>query len=334
MATAAFIAGNSVPKNAIAGEEVVVYTSVDQVFSQQVLKQFEEETSVKVKALYDVEASKTTGLVNRLIAEKNNPQADVFWNGEVARTLVLKEKGVLTPYAPSTAEILPAQFRDPEGYWSGFAARSRVLIYNTDMLSKEDLPKSILELTEPKWKGKVAIAYPLFGTTAAHVAALYSGMGKDKAEEYLSKLQKNDVMVVDGNSVVRDLVVEGRVPIGLTDTDDAASAIKAGKPVKMLFPDKEGMGTLMIPNTVAMIKGGPNPAAAKRFMDWLITNEVEKRLIEIGAAQVPVLPSGSGSVKLSDLVPEPDVKAMQVRYEDIALHLDEATRYCKELFVR
>ena len=163
--------------------EVVVYTSVDQVFSEPILNDFEKKTGIKVKAVYDVEASKTVGLVNRLIAEKGNPRCDVFWNNEIVRTIVLKEKDVLIPYTSLSAEDIPSQFRDKDDYWTGFAARARVLIYNTKMLKEPDVPKSIFELTHPGWKGKAALAYPLFGTTATHVAAMYASLGRQKTGE-------------------------------------------------------------------------------------------------------------------------------------------------------
>ena len=130
-------------------QEVVVYTSLDKVFSEPVLKAFEKETGIKVLAVYDSEATKTTGLVNRLIAEKDNPKADIFWNSETGRTIVLKKKGVLAQYVSPSAADIPGTFKDHEGYWAGFAARCRVLVYNKNMLKPEDLPKSIFELTNP-----------------------------------------------------------------------------------------------------------------------------------------------------------------------------------------
>ncbi len=103
-----------------AQTSVIVYTSHDHIYSEPALNAFEQKTGVKVKALYDVEAAKTTGIVNRLLAEKNHPRCDVFWNNEHSRTIVLKHKGLLTPYhSPSAAEI-PAQFKDADGYWAGF----------------------------------------------------------------------------------------------------------------------------------------------------------------------------------------------------------------------
>lgn len=123
------------------GKEVVIYTSVDQVFSEPVLKAFEKDTGIKVLPVYDIEAAKTTGLVNRLIAEKGAPKADVFWNGEFAQTMLLKEKGILAAYKSPAAEGIPAQYADAEGYWTGFGGRARVILANKNLLSPEQYPK-------------------------------------------------------------------------------------------------------------------------------------------------------------------------------------------------
>ena len=317
--------------NPVFAQEVVVYTSLDQVFSEPVLKAFEKQTGIRVRPVYDVEASKTTGLVNRLIAEKSRPRADVFWNSEVGRTLVLKEKGVLTPYRSPSAEDIPANFKDADGEWTGFGARARVLVYNKELLETEQLPDSIYDLTKPEWKGRFAMAYPLFGTTATHVAAWYAVLGAERAESLLRDLKANQVLIVDGNGVSRDLVVQGEVPIGFTDTDDVNVAIQSGKPVGMLFPDKGGLGTFLIPNTVALVAGGPNPDAGKRLVDFLLSREVERRLAFSDSMQIPV----RTGVERPPHIPAYDaIDAMQVDYQDIAANLQRATLFCRELFVR
>jgi iron(III) transport system substrate-binding protein len=311
--------------------EVVVYTSLDQVYSEPVLQAFEEKTGVEVKAVYDVEASKTTGLVNRLIAEKPHPRADVFWNSEVGRTLVLKEKGVLQPYKSPSAADIPAQFKDPEGYWTGFAARARVLIYNKDQLSSEEAPNSIFDLTKPEWSGKVTMAYPLFGTTATQVAAWYAVLGPVRTEAYLRALKDNDVLIANGNSMTRDLVVQGEVPIGFTDTDDVNVAIQRGAPVGMIFPDKDGLGTLLIPNTVALIRRGPNSEEARRLVDYLLSKEVEQRLAFSDSMQIPV----RDGVERPPHVPAyKDIRAMEVDYANIAKNLPRSAQFARELFRR
>lgn len=312
-------------------KEVVVYTSVDQVFSEPILDDFEKKTGIKVKAVYDVEASKTVGLVNRLIAEKENPKCDVFWNNEIVRTIVLKEKEVLVPYTSPSAEEIPSQFRDKDDYWTGFAARARVLIYNTKMLEETDVPKSIFELTDARWKGKAALAYPLFGTTATHVAALYVGLGQEKTEEYLKALKTNGVVIVDGNSTARDVVVEGRFPVAFTDTDDVNVAIQSGKPVKMVYPDSDGIGTLLIPNTVALIRDCPHPDEGKILIDYLLSREVESKLAFCESANMPI----RDGVKKPPHVPEfSSIKAMEVNYYKVAEKLDKSARFCQGLFVR
>lgn len=312
-------------------DEVVVYTSLDQVFSEPVLQAFEQESGIKVNAVYDVEASKTTGLVNRLIAEKSNPRADVFWNSEVGRTLVLKKKGVLAPYASPSAKDIPRQFKDKEGYWTGFAARARVLIYNRNLAPQDKLPKSIFDLTQPSWKGKVALAYPLFGTTATHVAAWYSVLGPARTEQYLRDLKANDVLIVSGNATARDVVAQGEVPIGFTDTDDVNVAIQSGKPVNMIFPDKDGLGTLMIPNTVALVKGAPHSEQGKALIDYLLSKKVEQRLAFSDSMQIPV----RSGVNWPDHVPPYEsIHAMEVDYQAIADYMDQAARFSRELFSR
>ncbi|MBN1152231.1 MAG: ABC transporter substrate-binding protein, partial [Dehalococcoidia bacterium] len=124
-------------------EEVVVYVSLDQPFSEPVLQAFERNTGISVKAVYDVEAAKTTGLVNRIVAEGSRPMADVFWNNEFAQTILLQARGLLEPYDSPAAADIPDRFRDPESHWSGFAARSRVIIVNTDLVAASEYPRSI-----------------------------------------------------------------------------------------------------------------------------------------------------------------------------------------------
>lgn len=219
--------------------EVIIYTSVDQIYSEPVLEKFEAETGIKVKAVYDVEAAKTTGLVNRLIAEKGNPLADVWWNGEIAQTILLKEEGILMPYTSPEADGIPSAYIDADGHWTGFGGRARVLLVNTDLVAPEDYPESIFDLAGYIENGySVGLAYPVFGTTATHVAALYVEMGPGEAEAYLANLKEAGVVVLDGNGVVRDRVVQGMLDMGLTDTDDSIGAIERGYPVEMVFLDQ------------------------------------------------------------------------------------------------
>lgn len=268
--------------------EVVVYTSVDQVFAEPVLKQFEQQTGIKVKAAYDVEASKAVGLEKRLLAERNRPQADVFWNSEHLRTLRLQAAGVLAPYHSPIAPAIPADFRDPDGHWTGFGARMRVLIVNNARVPPEQRPTRLRDLTDPRWKGQIAIAKPYFGTTSTHFAALYARWGADDYRRFLEDLHANNVALLSGNSTVRDAVERGDHAFGLTDTDDVEVALQRGAAVTLVFPDQADEGAFAIPHTVALIAGAPHPEPGKQLIDYLLGPEVARQLIASGAITAPL----------------------------------------------
>jgi len=309
--------------------EVVVYTSWDKPHSQLILDEFEKSSGIKVKAVYDTEASKTAGLVNRLIAERKNPVADVFWNSEIVRTLVLKERGVLAAYKPPAWDKTPESFRNKEGYWTGFGGRSRVLLYNTDLI--EEPPIRLADLANPEWRGKFAMANPLFGTTATEVSTWYSEWGSEKAEAFLQSLIANDVLITTGNATAKDMVAVGEVPICLTDTDDALGAISNGKPVAIVFLDQGYDGALLIPSTVCLIKGARHEAEAKELIDYLTSPEVEAMLAKSRAGQIPL--------KKEVSVPEPISDWMQMDFRSVdfeAAHaeLDPAMQFVREVFLR
>lgn len=165
---------------------VTVYVSTDRVFSEPVLREYEQRSGVRVNAVYDTEETKSTGLANRLLAEQNRPRADVFWSNEPVRTLVLKSRGVLAPYRSPSAQGIPDALVDPESYWTGFSARMRVIVYNTTLVEPDGAPQSIFDLADPTWKGQVAMADPRFGSTSFHVAALYTRVGNAKMDDFFA----------------------------------------------------------------------------------------------------------------------------------------------------
>jgi iron(III) transport system substrate-binding protein len=325
-----FLIGQGTPANT---RTVVVYTSVDQVYSEQVFKNFENATGIKVLPVYDVEATKTTGLVNRLIAEKGRPQADVFWSGEFGQTILLKNESVLAPYASPSAADIPQQFRDPGNYWTGFGGRARVFIVNTDKLTPQQYPSSVNDLIDPRYMGSsVGIAYPMFGTTATHAAALYTFLGRDAGKAFFTTISSRQVRVVDGNSVVRDLVADGQLAFGLTDTDDACGAVEKGSHVAIIVPDQKPgqMGALVIPNTVAQIAGAPHPAEAKAFIDYVLDRKIEDAMVASGWIQIPSrdVPTRTSCMNITG------IRAMNVSYQDVYTGIPATQKDLIEIFIR
>lgn len=313
--------------------EVVVYTALDELYSEPILKRFEKESGIVVRPRYDTEATKTTGLFNRLVAEQRRPRCDVFWNNEVLRTVALKRKGLLQSYVSPAARDIPDAFKDREGYWTGFAARARVIVYNTNLLSSATAPHSIFDLTDGRWRGRATMAYPLFGTTASHAAALFAYLGDAKTRAYFQALLDNRVQVLDGNAQVVKTVARGELAAGLTDTDDVYAAQLDGKPVAFLLPDQRAgeIGALLIPNTLALVRHCPNPDAGKKLIDFLLDPKVENELAVSRSAQIPVRANGTLSKTGISLSKS---RWMPFDYEKAAATMEASSRYLQDRFAR
>ncbi len=296
---------------------VVVYVSEDQVFSEPILRDFEKETGIRVRAVYDTEEAKSTGVVNRLIAEKENPQADVYWANEPIRAEVLKHKGIAAPYVSGNARGIPSVFKDPDGYWTGFSARARVFVVNKEV---EDPPRGVLAYTDPRWRGRAVIANPLFGTTTAEIAALFTIWGKDRAEAFMTAMKRNVVAVSTDNGESADFVASGRYDFSLVDSDDAVNRMRRGEPVVMVYPDQgnDGLGCFIVPNAAVLIKGAPHPEAARRLIDYLLSGETERKLAFADCAQIPLHP---GVPLPSEMKTLDEIKVMPVDYARVAAEM-------------
>jgi len=285
--------------------EVVLYVSLDESYSRPLMDRFTRQTGIRVLFTTDSEANKTTGLVQRIISEKARPRGDVYWNNEIVQTIHLKRSGLLEPFNVESARDIPADWKDPDGYWVGFAARARVIIYNTKLVTGSP-PDSIRSFLDPAWKGKAGLARPLNGTTATHSAVLWSTWGPEKTKQLFDGIFANSLRLCAGNAHVMREVSSGNIPWGFTDTDDFHVALLDKKPVDLVFPDGGGDGTLLIPNTVCRIKGGPNPENALKLINFILSREVEATLAKGRSAQIPVrsdIPGPKGLKGLDGLRP-------------------------------
>lgn len=314
-----------------SGPRVVAYVSLDSIYSGSILDRYSRASGVRMIPRFDAEFDKTTGLMNRILAMRQDPEADLFWNNEVMRSIVLKRKGCLARYVPPTAADIPAAFKDPDGYWTGFAARARVILVNTDLVAAAAEPTSIFDFLKPEWKRRFAVARPLFGTSSTHAAAMFAVLGPAKAKALMQGWLANGCRVQPGNAQCRNLVRDGHIAACLTDTDDANGAIAAGAPVRMIYPDQgEGqLGTLVIPNTVVLIRNGPNPEQAKRLIDHICSREVEAWLARSAGAQMPLRAGIRPHSRQFDFT---RIKAMAVDWERVADQLEAANAFVQEAF--
>jgi iron(III) transport system substrate-binding protein len=306
---------------------VVVYCAHDQEFAEDILNAFTKQSGIAVIPKWDNEAQKSIGLYQDLIREASQPRCDVHWNNEILATIRLQQKGILQPYASPSATPFPDVYKAKDQTWTAFAARARVVLVNTDKVKKEDFPKSLFDLTEARFKGQVAMAKPLFGTTASQAACLFQAWGSDKASDFYRKLNANEVQIVAGNKQSAVAVGQGQYIVGMTDTDDAIAEIEAGRPVAMLFLDE----TLFIPNTVAIIKGCPNPEGAKKLIDYLLSSEIEMKLAKSASRQIPLNPQ----VKLDSIkhIQTPEmVRALSVDFTKAAANWTESQDFLVKEF--
>lgn len=269
---------------------VRVYCSVDEVFAREVLAQFEKESEIAVETVFDSEAGKTTGLVNRIIEESRagRVRADVFWSSELFNTIRLARMGLLARYDSPAASDIPKRFRDAGRRWTSVAVRGRVIAYDPLRTQRENVPKKWADLAKPEVASRTALANPLFGTTRGHVAAMFALWGNDEGASFLSHLSENGVTIADGNSSAVRAVITGRVELAATDTDDVWVAQRAGYSIDLVYPDMGDGGTLWIPCSVALVEGGAEDDAAKRLVDYLVSARVEKMLAESDSRNIPV----------------------------------------------
>lgn len=330
LAAAVLLVPSACRKRAETGaDRLIVYCSVDEPFALEVLDRFTKDTGILVDPIFDTEAGKTTGLVNRIVAEAESgrTRADVFWSGEVFNTILLARRGLLETYDSPAAADLPAKFRDSEHRWTGTAVRARVLSLAADR-SVESAPKTWHEIAAEEFAPRVALANPLFGTTRGHVAAMFALWGSDRARAFLTNLRERGALVLDSNSATVRAVLAGRADFAATDTDDVWMAQKSGARLGVVYPDLGDGGTLLIPCTVAILRAGPHRDAARRLVDFLVSAEVERLLAESDSRNIPVRESLRTSLGIS--MPP----ASRVSFDAVADAMDEAEKAVREILLR
>lgn len=313
--------------------EVVVYSALDREFAAPILSAFHRASDNQITPVpkYDVESTKTIGLVNRIIAEAEAPVCDVFWNNEILHTVRLQKKGLLQAHKWPVGSSWPPAMQASDNTWCGFAARGRVLLVNTKLLpDAEQWPQTVEELADPRWRDQCAIARPLFGTTATHAAVLDVAMGEQAAEAFFRKVADNAI-VLSGNKQVALAVASGQVAWGLTDTDDAIIEKDDEMPVAIVFPDQSPgqPGCLRIPNTIAILKNAPHPEAAKQLADYLMSAKTEDRLAMGISSQIPV--SQEATVR-PHVLPETPVRWMDVDFEAAADRWEQLAPKLEQIF--
>ncbi len=288
-----------------ASDRLVIYSGRKEKAFKPVVEAFTKQTGIQV----DLKGGKTSGLANEIRMEKANPRGDLFISTEGGIMEVLAGEGLLAPYLSPVTKAVPEVFKSTTGTWTGISGRARIILYNKNLVAEKDIPRSVLELTDPKWKGKLAIAGTRERTTLAWVSALVAVKGEAFTRDYIKGLLANGLKILADNTEIWQGVGRGEFAVGLTNSPNYYLAKKMGLPVGVVYPDQgpQGFGTPINANAVAIIKGAKNPDAARKFIDFLLSLDGQHILVTADY-EIPLLPEGdSGEVLPARSIKQPPV---------------------------
>lgn len=287
-----------------AATELTVYTAFETEQLNGLKNGFEKKNpDIKIKWVRD-----STGVITaKLLAEKNNPKADVIWGVAATSLMVLDNQNMLAGYAPKGLEKLDSKFRDPREipHWIGLDASLGTLCYNTIEGQKANVPepKSWSDLTNPVYKGKIVMPNPASsGTGFLNVAGWLQSMGEQQGWGYMDKLHANIERYTHSGSAPCKLVASGEAVVGISFDFPSVKLQKSGAPVNVIFPS-DGSGWDM--EAAAIIKHTPNMAAAEKLLDFAATEDAN-RLYNQSFAVLAI----PGIAKIPDIYPKDLSKQM------------------------
>ncbi|MEW6582701.1 MAG: extracellular solute-binding protein [Actinomycetota bacterium] len=285
--------------------DLVVYTGRKEALIAPALRAFEAETGIKVK----VKSGSNGALAQAILAERGQPQASVFISQDAPTCELLRREGALAPSSIPALNVIPGRFRAVDGSWVGISGRVRVLMYNKNLVRKDQLPQSVLDLTRPEWRGKVAMASSKEASVASWAGALVLQLGKERATAYLTKLKANGLTVLPGHTDVRKAVGRGEFAIGLVNHYYYHLESADGSPVGVVYPDqqrlqrvkvkvrgsdgavrtvirgklvpKSPLGVLFNAATLCLVKDGPAPASARAFVEYMTSARAQVNFSEL-----------------------------------------------------
>src|SRR5213594_2108798 len=301
-----------------AADRLVIYSGRKEKAIKPVVDAFTKQTGIQV----DLKVGKPSGLANEIRMEKTRPRGDLYISTESGIVEILTKEGLLDPYQSAATKAVPADFRSAAGTWTGISGRARIMLYNKNLVLENDVPKSIFELSNPRWKGKLAIAGTRERTTLAWATALVALKGETFTRDFLKGLHANDLKILTDNTEVWQGVGRGEFAIGLTNSPNYYLARQNNLPVGVVYPDQEtgGFGTPVNPNAVAVIKGTANPEAAHKFIDFLLSPEGQ-RILATQDYEIPLVAHVDSS---SEVPPLQSIKRTAVTAQRLA-DLEEAT---------
>ncbi len=283
-------------KEAEGEKRVVLYSAHTQEIIDALGPRFEEATGIKA----EIVKMGSSDVVSRVKAEKGNPQCDVIWS--IGGEQLEANSDLLQEYKPKGWNKVEDVFKVGTN-WLPYTGIIMVFVVNTDLLSESDMPKSWMDLGDPKYKGLISSARAdKSGSSYMQLATVLNVYKEDKGWGIYKKMLSNFVLSGSSSAVPR-FVNDGEASIGITLEDNAYRYVAGGGPVKIIYPED---GTTAAPDGIALVKDGPNPDAAKKFIDWALSKETQDFLVE----KMGRRPVRSDVAVSSDLPPMKNIKTV------------------------
>lgn len=291
---------------------VTIYSGRSESLVGPLVERFRVETGLDVQVKY----AGTSELAATILEEGDASPADVFLAQDAGALGALAADGRLAELPQATLDRVDARFRSPDGVWVGLSGRARVVVYDTRVLSEEDLPKTILDFTDPAWKGKIGWA-PTNASFQAFVTAFRVLRGDDAARAWLEGIQANAPKVFEGNDAVLAAVAAGEVQVGFVNHYYLMGQLAeqgSDFPVRNYFLPNGDVGALVNVAGAGILTTSRTPAAAQALVDFLLTEDSQRYF----AAETYEYPLVTGIPADPRLVPLAQIESPEVDLSDLA----------------
>jgi iron(III) transport system substrate-binding protein len=308
-----------------ANGSLTVYSGRSEEFVGPLFARFEDESGINLEVRYEDSAQ----LAATIAEEGGNSPADLFVAQDAGSLGAVAGEGLLAPLPTATLEAVDERFRDPGGRWVGVSGRARVIAYNTKALQDSDLPDSVFDLTQPRWKGKLGIA-PTNASFQAFVSAMRIEAGDERARRWLEDLQANEPRTYEGNAAVVSAIAAGEIDAGLvnhyylyelrTEEPDA--------PVANHFTDRGDPGSLVNVAGVGILPSTDDPEKAQRLVDFMLSEPSQRYYTEDGRAEYPLV---AGVAPREDLPSLDEVHGPDVNLSELGEKLPSTLEMLSEV---
>jgi iron(III) transport system substrate-binding protein len=299
-------------------EKLVIYSGREEELVAPLFDRFEQETGIDVEVRYGDSAE----LAATIAEEGDNSPADVFFAQDPGSLGAVEREGLLTTLPQAALDRVPARFRDPDGHWVGTSGRSRVIAYNTDELSEDEVPDTVFALTDPKWKGKIGIA-PTNASFQAFVGAMLLQLGEQRTRDWLEGLKANEPKLYEKNTPVVEAVGSGEIELGLVN-HYYLYLVKEENPdaaVANHFLTGDDPGALVSVAGVSILESADHEDAARQFVEFLLSEPSQRFYVdEAEEAEYPLV---AGIDAKSGLPPLDSLQGPQIALDDLGPELEQ-----------